>query len=236
MTTGVYGIFDRRSGTCLYVGQSKSIEDRWRSHKKRLNSETHLKNFCVWFVDNNKDPQILELRTLEETADIEKDKNEAEIKWFKELSPLFYGQVPSLNNRGWSQAEETKKKISEGSKAARPAKLYSYRCSWCASTFETTSKKTLSNTYCSLTCSTASKDKHSRLDTEAIHELYYVEKLSLRKIGALLGVSDGTIIRHMRERNMPRRDRFGNSPATLVQLNTCEISSVGRAPSFQVGS
>lgn len=110
---GVYGIFDTLTEECLYVGQSKNIYERRRSHFKRLRGERHLKSFTEWFISIKKDESRLDLRVLCRCLDNDDIKNKLEIFWFNELRPRFYGAVPSINNR-WSHSKETKKKISDG--------------------------------------------------------------------------------------------------------------------------
>jgi GIY-YIG catalytic domain protein len=110
---GVYGIFDTLTGECLYVGQSKNIYERRRSHFKRLRGERHLKSFTEWFISIKKDESRLDLRVLCRCLDNDDIKNKLEIFWFNELHPRFYGAVPSENNK-WSHSEETRKKIGRG--------------------------------------------------------------------------------------------------------------------------
>lgn len=110
---GIYGIFDTLTEECLYVGQSKNIYERRRSHFKRLRGERHLKSFTEWFVSIGKDESRLDLRVLCRCLDNDDIKNKLEIFWFNELHPRFYGAVPSVNNR-WSHSKETKRKISDG--------------------------------------------------------------------------------------------------------------------------
>lgn len=94
MTVGVYGIFDKRDDTCLYVGQSKNIELRWRKHLNGLRANRHSrKKFSRWLHDHGEDN--LDFRVLETCENTPKIKNELEQKWFDDLSPLFHGKSPS---------------------------------------------------------------------------------------------------------------------------------------------
>lgn len=113
MSIGIYALY--YGETCLYVGQSKNIEQRYKRHMTRLKSETALQKFNDWFKENNCPHDLIELKILEECEDCDPIKNELEIKWFNDLSPLFYGKVPSLKD-AWSHSEETRKKISRSLK------------------------------------------------------------------------------------------------------------------------
>lgn len=94
MTVGVYGIFDYRDDTCLYVGQSKNIEYRLKKHIVSLRSQRHDRpGFNHWFSDNGE--QNIETRILEICENTPSAKNALEQKWFDELNPLFWGKNPS---------------------------------------------------------------------------------------------------------------------------------------------
>lgn len=112
MTVGIYLIQDKITQENLYVGQSKNIEQRWKSHLKRLRGNRHLDSFNEYFKSINKDESRLLFSILEECEDNDSIKNELEIKWFNILSPKCYGKVPSLNNK-WQHSEETKKILSD---------------------------------------------------------------------------------------------------------------------------
>ena len=205
MTTGIYGIFDTRNGDCLYIGQSKNIQDRWRSHRKRLLAGKHLQGFTEWFQGQGSDISILELRVLETTDNTDEAKNVAEIRWFKKLSPTFYGQVPSINNSGWTQAEETKQRIADSLLGQhRP---HTYVCAYCSSDFETRRKKRCSQTYCSSACYTDAVARKRLVDIEELRKLYYEERRNIRYISKLFGVGDNTILKVMKENGMTPRPR-----------------------------
>lgn len=112
MTCGIYGIFDAYNHDCLYVGQSKHIEYRWKQHLKYLRSKNHKrKDFVVWFIHHACDVHALDFKILEKCDNNDAIKNFNEAKWFIILHPMFYGEEPSMNQR-WSHSEETKDKIS----------------------------------------------------------------------------------------------------------------------------
>lgn len=226
MTSGVYGIFDVRTDECLYVGQSACIEDRWRSHTKRLRLGSHLEAFNQWFTDNGCDSGLLDLRVLEETKNSTEAKNLAEIQWFESLSPRFFGQKPSLSRKGWSQSEETKKKISVGvCKAINGTDYkakYLYTCSQCGVEFDAKRKKTEKRTFCSRDCLWKSQavDKVEKpkkykwlknaVSKECLFRLYWIEMKSTTEIGKMLGVSSSTVILNMEKLGIPRRPRNHN--------------------------
>ena len=97
MTTGVYGIYDKQSKTCLYVGQSLDVKTRFKQHKKRLRAGTHLTPFVKWMEDNNKTIHDIEFKILEECENVDSVKNRIEAKWFGSENPLFFGKKPSDN-------------------------------------------------------------------------------------------------------------------------------------------
>jgi transposase-like protein len=114
MTIGIYGIFDTKTNQCLYVGQSKDVEARFRTHVTKLKCKrsSALKSFILWYHANGSDESILTFKILEESPNDDYTKNVLEAKWFDSLQPKFYGKVPSLSER-WQHSEETKLKIAE---------------------------------------------------------------------------------------------------------------------------
>lgn len=123
MTIGVYSIFNAETDECLYVGLSKDIEDRWQSHLKNLQNKRHpRKDFVEWYHTNGAKPELIVFRILEECNNDDFILNTLEIKWFKELSPKYYGQIPSLKNR-WTHSEETRKKIGDSNSTKTLIKL-----------------------------------------------------------------------------------------------------------------
>ena len=114
-TCGIYGIFDL-DGTCLYVGQSRTIEERWNRHLITLKAGNHKRaEFVEWFQSKDSDVSSMKFQVMEELiSDCDESiLNEREIHWFYELKPLFYGKVPSTKET-WRHSEETRKKISAG--------------------------------------------------------------------------------------------------------------------------
>ena len=199
MTIGIYGIFDTRNGDCLYIGQSKNIQDRWRSHRKRLLAGKHLKDFTEWFKEQGSDISTLELRELEETINTDEAKNAAEIRWFDNLSPKFYGQVPSANKRGWEQAEETKQKISTSVKqrfrsSGNLGKDREYTCAYCGLLFKGSTYKV--QQYCSVVCRGYSQHSLTKEDRAAAKEL--LKTKSLREVAKIFNTSTPVMhrIRH----------------------------------------
>lgn len=148
---GIYGIFCSESGDCLYVGLSRNIEDRWKSHLKTLKNGTHpRKEFVSWFAHKGMSPETLRFEILEEGCSV--DLNTLEIKWFKELSPRFFGKVPSENEK-WSHSDETKEKIKNShiAIAVNNGVRYSSKTCPCGVVFTGREKSLLK--YCSSDCS-----------------------------------------------------------------------------------
>ena len=192
---GIYGIFDTLTEECLYVGQSKNIYERRRSHFKRLRGERHLKSFTEWFVSIGKDESRLDLRVLCRCLDNDDIKNKLEIFWFNELHSRFYGAVPSINNR-WSHSEETRKKI-KGSLYCGP---YKYMCQMCGIDFESQRKRHHKSFFCSSECAHkyAQSQKRDKLVYDDVLRLY-LSGMSQVELSKSFNVSTATISRFMRD-------------------------------------
>lgn len=113
MTSGIYGLFATDTQECLYVGLSTDIEKRWsKYHLPRLMNGSHRRpEFSEWFLEQSSPEDAVELRTLEICNDVTK-LNELEAKWFRNLSPRFYGKEPSANEK-WKYSVASSKKLSE---------------------------------------------------------------------------------------------------------------------------
>lgn len=200
---GIYGIFDTLTGECLYVGQSKNIYERRRSHFKRLRGERHLKSFTEWFVNIGKDESRLDLRVLCRCLDNDDIKNKLEIFWFNELHPRFYGAVPSINNR-WSHSEETRKKIARRTcESERLGKhytcaVYYYTCVVCNKFFSSSRRKRGKYALCSKECMRIHHLKMNTLDYNKVKDLYE-SGVTQVKIAKMFGVSNATVSKFMRD-------------------------------------
>ena len=138
MKTGVYKITNLVNGK-VYIGASKRIEDRWRDHKKRINSPIH-SDLEAYGLDNFKFEVLLEcpetmlaqwerdMICLYDSDDPEKGYNSPKDRPYSlKLSEALKG-IPcseehkrkiSEANRGRHNiphSEETKRKISEARK------------------------------------------------------------------------------------------------------------------------
>ena len=138
MKTGVYKITNLVNGK-VYIGASKRIEDRWRDHKKRINSPIH-SDLEAYGLDNFKFEVLLEcpetmlaqwerdMICLYDSDDPEKGYNSPKDRPYSlKLSEALKG-IPcseehkrkiSEANRGRHNiplSEETKRKISEACK------------------------------------------------------------------------------------------------------------------------
>ena len=141
MTVGVYGIFDRDTNTCLYVGMSANIEQRWNSHMREIKGGRHRRKGLVdWSEEFGFDSLIFVV--IEECENDDKLKNALEIKWFNNLKPKFYGKKPSMNDT-WVHSEETKRKIGNAAvKNHEALGTYEKRECHCGTVFRVTKKLT----------------------------------------------------------------------------------------------
>lgn len=154
MTTGIYGIFGKNTHECLYIGQSRNIEQRWKQHKKLLRNKKHpRKDFVEWFDKNNCAIKKMDFRVVKELPQdvTDKELNIQEIYFFEQYKPKFYGKEPSQHDT-WIHSESTKEKI----RTSVLKKIYdesgtqermSKHCPICNSIVVQ-----LKNTYCSVDC------------------------------------------------------------------------------------
>lgn len=198
MAVGVYAFFDS-DGDCLYVGQSAKLEDRKQQHINHLRGGYHKRTeFNDWFAANGESNLIFSI--LEECADTDDLKNALEIKYFETLSPKFYGQVPSMNNK-FTPSEATRKKISDTTrKVNEAAGAYIHKTCVCGTQFTVCAGRQYK--YCSKLC--ANFQRRSALDFDTISSLYN-SGLTLSKVGARLNVSYRTVHNFMVKNNIPRR-------------------------------
>ena len=208
MTCGVYGIFSK-SDECLYVGLSRDVESRWLSHIKKLKAGKHpQERFVAWFQEHDK-VQGMIFKILEdlppETSD--QDLNRCEMLWFEKLRPRFYSKYPSLNET-WALSEETKSRISAGVKQRNvdldrgPQQRLRVVCS-CGIEFDSVLYR--ESKYCSRKCSAVYKGVV--ITREKLHELYWVDQLSLTSIAAILEISFQSVHKKMNSYGIPRRSR-----------------------------
>lgn len=209
MTVGIYGWFDKETGQCLYVGQSSNIEKRKKSHLKSLKSRKHSrKDFSEYYhqKDNKED---IYLKILEETKNDLKIKNAAEIKWFIELKPLFYGMKPDESYYCFTATEETKKLISKNIQNSN--KEVSQVCTVCK-----TNLTFRQNGIC-IEC----KDKRNKeiieekkkqnlekgivISDEDVIKLYVNNKMSYREIAKEFGISCVTVRKIIKRNNITPR-------------------------------
>ena len=115
MKTGVYKITNLVNGK-VYIGASKRIEDRWREHKKRINSPIH-SDLETYGLDNFKFEVLLEcpedmLCQWERDMIALYDSDDPE-KGYNNPKDRPYSLKISEANKGRSISEEQKKKLSE---------------------------------------------------------------------------------------------------------------------------
>lgn len=165
MTVGIYGIFDSETDECLYVGMSKNIEVRWKQHIKELRGKRHKrKDFVEWFHNNGAHEELLFFRILEECEYDETVLNIAEIKWFNELSPKYYGKKPSLNEK-WALSDETRKRQSEAARRILLTVSYEKVCKICKKDFVSQGPIAF---YCSDKCRSINQRKKNKAKSTPI--------------------------------------------------------------------
>lgn len=207
MTCGIYGLFDAETDECLYVGLSRDIEARWRTHLTKLKNGSHLRtDFVVWFRLHKNDPSSIRWVVLEECS--KKDLNKNELKWFLDLKPKFFSHRPSLKNKN-EHSEETRKKISQSineynQKRKENLPFIDFLCEICSKTF----KAKRFRKYCSNTCK-KKVSKRKILPTPEIEaqiqQLYNVEFKTMLEISKILGISDASVQGLMVEFGIERR-------------------------------
>lgn len=207
MTIGIYGLFDRETGECLYVGQSSDIEYRVRQHRKKLKNGSHLSSFNNWFLLSGSDLANIEYRVLEECQNDDVTKNLAEIRWFHELSPKFFGKIPS-DAETWGMSQETKDKISKSNRAysetirgGAPRLIDRVLlCGFCRKSYSSVYR---GSKYCSKKC------QASHVDEELVDKMValYEDGMSTRDISGIVGFSFKTVSRHLRRRDVALRGR-----------------------------
>lgn len=187
MTTGIYGIFDSRSKECLYVGQSKSVEHRFRQHVSKLKNKRSkaLRPFVDWYHENGAVEEILLFEILEECEDEDLIKNELEAKWFDMLGPRFFGKTPSLSER-WSHSEETKIKIADGVRKAKGKSSTAKRipCTSCSGVTRN------ANGICRKCQSDIQAKEIDEIWKDRIISWYVSEKLSCREIARRMNMEE----------------------------------------------
>lgn len=188
---GVYGIFNTHSNECLYVGQSKDISSRWRRHISDLQINNHrCKLFNEWFNANTSVESLLTFKVLEECIDDDLVKNICEIKWFNELSPLFFGKVPSTKDK-WAHSDITKEKI----RIAATKPMHKKNCLNCDSIFEF--KRPLSKTFCSNLCMLKFYKKDRIFDSNTVKELR--QFLPVSEIAKMFNCSERLVYYRLKE-------------------------------------
>ena len=190
MSIGVYGIFCIKSNRCLYVGQSRDMEYRWKKHRQTLLSRCHKRKDFVEWVDKFGIDSIYfaELEICQED-----ELNSSEIYWFNRLLPEFYGKRPS-NKDKWTHSEKTREKISKTmKKRLGEGKTNRIKaCMFCGNLFEFSRKRKM---YCSPHCFFKSCE-HSDEFRARIKKMYE-SGMSLREIAKIEGKSHISIYKRL---------------------------------------
>lgn len=167
MTIGIYGLFSTINEVCLYVGQSKTIEGRFQNHRGKLSNDTHLTDFVKYFNEElNHDLDNIDFRILDTLEFYDKRAlNILEAEYFRDLKPLFYGQVPSLGNHYMVASPDSLKqmgdKLKQNVEKARISfrfengrRIWTRSCLICSTVFESSAPTAA---YCSTSCRIESK-------------------------------------------------------------------------------
>lgn len=163
MTIGIYGIFNKSTEECLYIGQSVTIEKRWISHRHSLTNNTHARRDFneYWLVKLDGILDSLDFRilfTLEE-----KDQvllSQKELEFFELYLPRFYGQKPSVSNNYMIHSDEMLSAMSEtlksniakarvGFRFENGQRIWERKCINCEKLFDGYSP---TSAYCSAQC------------------------------------------------------------------------------------
>lgn len=189
-TCGIYAIFEL-GGDCLYVGQSRDIERRWKRHLSSLRSGRHRRlDFIEWFSGQEDASTKMKFQIVEEldSESTDEELNLREIHWFDLLKPRFYGKLPSVKET-WQHSEETKHKIREGmnktfsKRSLKKNLVLNLVCERCGKEFTNIGKPLK---LCSRNCGSF----RSRLTPELKIELLEQSKIkSLRQMAPEYGVS-----------------------------------------------
>ncbi len=112
MTVYIYSLCDPRTGECRYVGKTKDVENRVRSHV-RDKVLSHKTNWIKSLIALGLRPLISVIETIENSND--EDWQDRERFWISEMRRLGcrLTNLDSGGRRGKSMSEETKKKLSE---------------------------------------------------------------------------------------------------------------------------
>lgn len=217
MTVGVYGIFDRRDGACLYVGQSKTIEQRWRQHVTKLkNKRTRaLKDFVNWYHENGASEEVLDFRILEECVNDDYTKNFLESQWTHELGPRFKGKNPSMNE-SWEHSDETKAAIAAGVLRNQIPKPPLPLCVQCG--VNRVGRRT--NKFCSHKCRSLSG--RIEIDIDLLEKMYLDDSVSLNEICNHFQITGGTVLDRLKSRGITGRLSKATRQKDLIEILTKE--------------
>lgn len=203
IVSGIYALFDAEDETCLYVGQSKDIYQRFTQHLKLLRSGKHRrKEFVEWWVSSGSNKDSIRLEVMEECE--AGNRNQKEIDWFNILKPKYYGQKPTLKGN-WEKTEAVRRKMSESAShriEGMPRNehgriLYSFSCNVCSADYLSIKKKSY---FCSNKCRHFEKRASFRnnFTKEQVLKMRG-EGMTYREIGKHLGTSHVTLIGMMKK-------------------------------------
>ena len=213
MTGGIYGVFGIEN-QCLYIGLSRNIETRWVNHKKLIKNGCHPQKGLVEWSKQHGGAEQLTFRILEVLPENSSDVNfnKAEIVWFNQLNPLFFGKVPSTKET-WRQSQETKQKISESVRRFNRIKGSSIEekiCVGCETKFLPSRNKI---TFCSNSCGLLTR---SKIKPEDVAEIVLLSRtMTQRQLASKFEVNQPTIFRVLKYPEVYSRGKY----VTTQQLN-----------------
>lgn len=200
MVCGVYGIFGPEE-ECLYVGMSKDIGNRWKGHLKQIKNGSHPRTELIEWCFHNGGVESLTFQVLE-LVEASEDLGTVEIKWFENLKPKFYGQVPR-HSKAWSHSEKTKEKIRQTVLARLEESggrdyLKPMVCGYCGNYFtRTRSRVGNPQKFCTVSCGAKSRSKLTKEDRAEIRNSYPAK--TQQELGRQFGISHTAIQNVLKE-------------------------------------
>lgn len=211
----IYAFFCASTLSCLYVGQAFNAQARYQTHVAKLRAGTHRQAaWSSWFSEHQFNETSMICVILENVEDTDEARNCAEIAWFNELSPKFFGKIPSTAER-WAQSESSRKSIAAGVSAVRQAKSLSNVdriCEACGSAYRAPLK---SVTRCKRVKCKRERRQVGQLYAISVNDLTDMYRtMSLRQIADILEVSHISIRNRMMDLGIALRSQ-GSKPTGI---------------------
>ena len=213
MACGIYGIFDVKTDVCLYIGQSRDIERRYRYHLPAIKRGKHSRKELMQWVEVG---HSIYCKVLEVCVDEQIAKNKAEVDWFNKLQPAFYGVVPTENYIA---------------PTGYRTEWFDATCSFCGSVYKKNSG-VHGRLYCSPSCGTKSykfKTVEKYPQEEDLRVMYLEQKMTTTDIAQVYGCSQPTISSYLKKYNIPT----GRAPNGTVAKKK-SVSNPRKAKKFSL--